>query len=282
MAYLLAGPFVAIIGIVAVYFVLHRKSVDKRSMYSARREQIEHKVRAARQRTMAGHGHVEKAPEPAPGASPFAQTQVQPTVTYEAPVYSPPPAAPLAPPPQRQPAAPAPMPWEQPSIPPPAPAQAPEPMPSAWDVPSAPAAPAEPFTPSPAPATIPPAPSEPAWTPAPQPAEPPRPMQPVAPAASTTSATSAGGWSVVSTPKESAEVAESAPKKKGKKEKAAADTSSSWQLASGDAPGMEADEPEVKQVSRTLVAVAQYAVLVVGLVMVLIGVMVMVANSRVT
>src|SRR6266852_2711430 len=99
MAYLLAGPFVAIIGIAAVYFVLHRKSVDKRSMYSARREQIEHKVRAARQRTLAGHGQVQKAPEPAAaGASPFAQTQVQPTITYEAPVYSPPPAAPLKPP----------------------------------------------------------------------------------------------------------------------------------------------------------------------------------------
>ncbi|HKW69924.1 MAG TPA: hypothetical protein VJP81_05015 [Candidatus Dormibacteraeota bacterium] len=279
MAYLLAGPFVALIGIVAVYFVLHRKSVDKRSMYSARREQIQHKVRAARQRTLAGQAHVAKAPDLAPAPSPFAQTQVQPTVTYEAPVYSPPPAAPMAPPPQRPPESPAPMPWEQPSIPPPAPA----PAPSGWDVPAAPAAPAAPFTPAPEPTAVPAAPSESLWTPAPRPAEPPPPVEPVAPAASSTaSATSAGSWSIVSTAKESAEVNAPVPKKKGKKDKAAPVTASSWQLASGDEPAIGADEAEVRQASGRLVAVAQYAVLVVGLVMVLIGVLVMVANSRVT
>src|SRR6266852_4832675 len=68
MLYLAAGPLVAIVGIVAVFFVLRRKSVEKRSMYSARRSQIEHKVRAARQRTLAPHGHVEKPPEPGPAA----------------------------------------------------------------------------------------------------------------------------------------------------------------------------------------------------------------------
>jgi hypothetical protein len=67
-------------------------------------------------------------------------------------------------------------------------------------------------------------------------------------------------------------------KKKSKKDKAA--QSSSWQLASGNAPGAEADE-EVKKPSATM-AIAQYAVLVVGLVMVLIGVLVMVANSHTT
>ena len=93
MAYLLAGPLVAVIGIVAVFFVLRRKSVDKRSMYSARRSQIEHKVRAARQRTMAPHGHAEKPAEPAPAAeSQFAPTQVQQAATYQAPAYEPPPA----------------------------------------------------------------------------------------------------------------------------------------------------------------------------------------------
>ena len=92
MAYLLAGPLVAIVGIVAVFFVLRRKSVEKRSMYSARRSQIEHKVRAARQRTLTPRGHAEKLAEPAPGAaSPFAQTQVQPTVAYQAPAYEAPP-----------------------------------------------------------------------------------------------------------------------------------------------------------------------------------------------
>ena len=85
----------------------------------------------------------------------------------------------------------------------------------------------------------------------------------------------------MSTTKESAE-APPEPKKKGKKEKAAAD-SSSWQLASGATPSdLDEEGTEVRQASGTLRAVAQYAVLVVGLVMVLIGVIVMVANAHVT
>src|SRR5438067_2725920 len=97
MAYLVAGPLVALVGIVAVFFVLRRKSVEKRSMYSARRSQIEHKVRAARQRTLTPHGH---SPRPAEqtavdaAPSPFAQPHAQATVAYEAPAYEPPPAAP--------------------------------------------------------------------------------------------------------------------------------------------------------------------------------------------
>src|SRR2546422_11576859 len=99
MAYLLAGPLVAIVGIVAVFFVLRRKSVDKRSMYSARRSQIEHKVRAASQRTMAPHGRSEKLSQPDPAAqSPLAATQVQETApTWQAPAYDPPPSARPAP-----------------------------------------------------------------------------------------------------------------------------------------------------------------------------------------
>ena len=119
-----------------------------------------------------------------------------------------------------------------------------------------------------------PAPSEPAWTPAPRPAEPMAPAEPAAPAAS---ATSAGAWSVVSTSKDGA-VAEPESKKKDK----GGAPASSWQLASGDAPGLEAEEPEGKRPAGTLMALAQYAILVVGLVMVLIGVLVMVANSHVT
>src|SRR5207244_2342968 len=201
MAYLLAGPLVAVIGIVAVFFVLRRKSVDKRSMYSARRSQLDHKVRAARQRTMAPHGHAETPAEP------------------------------------------------EPSTP----------------------APAEPCRPAPEPTPM-PSPSEPAWTPAPRPAEP-MPMEPVAPVAS---ATSAGAWSVVSTSKDSA-AAEPESKKKDRSAPA-----SSWQLASGDSPVLDAEEPTAKRSSGTLMAVAHYAILVVGLVMVLIGVLVMVANSHVT
>ncbi|HKW71424.1 MAG TPA: hypothetical protein VJQ08_01210 [Candidatus Dormibacteraeota bacterium] len=275
MAYLLAGPLVAIVGIGAVFFVLRRKSVEKRSMYSARREQIEHKVKAARQRTLAGHGHVEKTAAPAAGTSPFEQAPGQATATYEAPVFAAPPAAPPTAPPRRTPEAPAPMPWEQPSIPPPAQ----QPAPATFGYPTAAPAPVEPFTPAPEPSPAFPT-TEPAWTPEPAPAEPPRPAEPVAPARSTAAATSAGAWSVVSTSKESAEPAPQAKKKGKKKEADAGD--SPWQLASGEAPGAEADEPMIKQSSGTLMAVAQYAVLVVGLVMVLIGVLVMVANSHVT
>src|SRR5438067_13252361 len=122
MAYLLAGPLVAVIGIVAVFFVLRRKSVDKRSMYSARRSQIEHKVRAARQRTMAPHGHAEKPAEPAPAAeSQFAPTQVQQAATYQAPAYDASPARPAAPPSLKPPEARDASPWEQSSIHVPAP-----------------------------------------------------------------------------------------------------------------------------------------------------------------
>jgi len=278
MAYLLAGPLVAIVGIVAVFFVLRRKSVEKRSMYSARRSQIEHKVRAARQRTLTPRGHAEKLAEPAPGAaSPFAQTQVQPTVAYQAPAYEAPPVAPpSAPPPPRPEQAPSSPPWEQPSIPPPAP--------STFDFPDAapeayPPAPAEPFRPAPEPTPI-PASSEPAWTPAPRAAEPAAAPEPVAPAASAATSTSAAGsWSVVNSSKEPELSAE--PDSKRKRKDAGGPTSA-WQLASGEAPGLESDEPEAKRSSGTIMAVAQYAVLVVGLVMVLIGVLVMVANSRPT
>ena len=277
MYYLLAGPLVAVVGIVAIFFVLRRKSVEKRSMYSARRSQIEHKVRAARQRTMTPHGHTEK-PSAAPAdVSPFA-TQASQAATYQAPAYEPPPVAPpAAPPPRRQQEAPATMPWEQPSIPAPAP--------SSFDFPAAPAA--EPYAPSapvepdrPAPEPIPMPASEPAWTPEPIPVEPPRPREPGAPAAAASSSAAAGSWSVVSSEKESAASAEPAHKKRGKGK--GEQVAGSWQLASGDAPGMDSEESEVRRSSGTLMAVAQYAVLVVGLVMVLIGVLVMVANSHVT
>jgi hypothetical protein len=77
--------------------------------------------------------------------------------------------------------------------------------------------------------------------------------------------------------KASAEEAESKPgKKKGKKQ----DPGASWTLASGNAPGMEPDE--ISKAPSPLVPIAQYLVLVVGLVMVLIGVFVMIANSHVT
>jgi len=67
---LIVGPAAALLGVLAIFFVLRRKSVDKRSMYSARRSQIEHKVRAARQRTLAPHGRTEKVRCAGAGADP--------------------------------------------------------------------------------------------------------------------------------------------------------------------------------------------------------------------
>jgi hypothetical protein len=274
MAYLIAGPLVALVGIVAVFFVLRRKSVEKRSMYSARRTQIEHKVRAARQRTLAGRGRSERtSAQPMEAPSPFASTQVQPTVTYETPAYQAPPVVPPPPAPNQwgQPDPSAPAPWDTTSAPPQVdyPAAPAEP---AWTPPAyEPSAP-EPFQPAPEPTPM--APSEPAWTPAPSPAA--EPVAPLGQAASTASSTAAGGWSVVSPEKEGA-VEEQPAKRKQK-----GDDAGAWELASGDAPGMEAEEPEAKRPSGSLMAIAQYAILVVGLVMVLIGVLVMVANSKVT
>lgn len=283
MAYLLAGPVVCLLGIVAVYFVFHRKSVEKRSMYSARRQQIEHKVRAARQRTLTPKGHGAKATEARAGASPFDQQQGQ-AFEYFTPSSSPGPGpqppAPPAPafepspfattasaPPAQAPPTPPPVtpPPAEPQWGPPAAPEVPwEPEPAA----PPPAPPAEEFKPAPQP-TPRAEPSEPAWTPAPAPSQPATKIE--QPAAATASGSAAGGWSVVATTKGGAGDT-----------KRDQTTSSSWQLASGDAPGLEAEGEEVKRPSGNAVALAQYAVLVVGLIMVLIGVLVMVANSHVT
>ena len=291
MAYLIAGPCVALIGIVAVFFVLRRKSVEKRSMYSARRSQFEHKVRAARQRTLTPRGHGKLTAQTIPGdAAPSPFEAGQPTVAYETPAYDAPPVAPPSAPAWSQPQqASGPAPWDVPVSPaatrPPAPA--PDPAPAFDYPPPAPpvAPPPEYMAPAYTPAPDEPAPAEQVWTPAPAPSPPASHLEPAA-SATAASASAAGGWSIVTTEKESAATAApTAPDGDGKKKDrkgAPATDPSSWQLASGDAPGMQADEPEARRPSGTLVAVAQYAVLVIGLVMVLIGVIVMVANSKVT
>ena len=257
---LIVGPLAALVGLVAVFFVLRRKSVDKRSMYSARRSQIEHKVRAARQRTLAPHGRTEKVEEPAAGAAAPTSTWVTPApqATYEASAFEPPPAAP---PPQTKGThqAPTRSPWD---------VGAPTPAPTQFAPPEAPPAPAQTHAP-----TYPQAPSEPVWRPAPAPSEPARPIEPEKAAAASPAA-----WSVVSEAKESAETAVDQPKKKKGKRNAADAPPGGWALASGNAPGMESEE--VIKPPGQLVALAQYAILVVGLVMVLIGVLVMVANSQ--
>src|SRR6267378_861845 len=232
--YLLIGPFVAVVGLVAVFFVMRHRSVQTKSMYSSRRQQIERKVRAARQRTLTPSGkHPEGAGAPAqefiaPGME--GKTAI-PTATWGPPSAGPPVAPPQPPPPSEQV-------WEiGPTVPPP-----PE---QVWT----------------------PAPMEPVAPPPPEPV--PSPLEPQV----TTPAGGGAAWSIVGETKAGAE--EPVADKKGKK-----DRRSSWQLASGEAPGDDSGE-EVKGPSSAI-AVAQYAVLVVGLVMVLIGVLVMVANAHVT
>src|ERR1700674_1515543 len=81
----LAGPFVAIIGIVAVFFVMRHKSVQTRSMYSSRRSNLERKVRAARTRTLGPEKHDGKEPAHAGGP---------PALKYEPSAFAGPPVAP--------------------------------------------------------------------------------------------------------------------------------------------------------------------------------------------
>src|SRR2546426_610266 len=82
----------------------------------------------------------------------------------------------------------------------------------------------------------------------------------------------------------SSAAAEPATDKRDKKDKRDKEkrgqTGASWQLAAGELPGDEGDD--IAKKPSAAIAIAQYAVLVVGLVMVLIGVVVMVANSHVT
>jgi hypothetical protein len=259
---LLIGPAVAVVGLVAVFFVMRHKSVEKRSMYSSRRSQYEHKVRAALQRTLAPAKRAEKGSR----ADVDEGGMPAPVVTYEPSLYAGPPvASPPVKPTHSVPAHPA---WDTgPTVPaastptftPPAPPY--EPPPFEAPPPEAPAPAVEP----------------PAWTPtppdqAPMEQAPPERAAPV-PAAAATSAGSGASWSVVGETKGTAEPAPP-PKKKSKKDAQTA----TWTLASGEVAGEEDDDGPKR--STPIVAIAQYAVLVVGLVMVLIGVVVMVANSN--
>ncbi|HEX9098625.1 MAG TPA: hypothetical protein VF956_03960, partial [Candidatus Dormibacteraeota bacterium] len=188
----------------------------------------------------------------------------------------------------------------------PAPPVAPE---MAWEVgPTAPSTPAPPpptFAPSPPayappppsqPTYAPPPPSEPAYTPPPAPPAPeeewaPAAIQPMEtrrpePAAAPIEpvSTPAGGgaaWSIVGDSK-AASAEPDTGKKKSKKDKEKQDQpeGAAWQLSSGLMPGEEAGE-EIRPPSTAL-AIAQYAVFGLGLLMVLIGVIVTLANSHVT
>lgn len=286
--YILAGPAVALIGIVAVFFVMRHRSVQTKSMYSSRRSQIERKVRAARQRTLAPSGRGGKAPTQAEIAAAAAPSVTSPQ-DYQAPVYQAPPssppawdmgaspaaqAAPAATPAYEPPAAP---PYEPPSAPP-AYEQPPIPLP---DVPP-PETSAEPVWN--------PAPSDAVWSPAPAADMPPAPTPVAEPAVEQAPEplTPAGGgasWSIVgsevpagSEPERAAKAKDGKREREKQKEKR---PGNAWELASGDAPGEEGEDDAAKRPGAAM-ALAQYAVLVVGLVMVLIGVLVMIGNSKVT
>jgi hypothetical protein len=103
----------------------------------------------------------------------------------------------------------------------------------------------------------------------------------VAPQPASTPAGEGASWEIVGDGK--AATAEEPPRKgkDKKKDKQAAATGAAWQLSSGEAATEEGAAEEAKAPNPAM-AIAQYAVLVVGLVMVLIGVLVMVANSKVT
>jgi hypothetical protein len=251
-----------VIGIVAVVFVMRHKSVEKHSMYSARRSQIEHKVRAARQRTL---GPVKRAEKAGKGQASGETASPAPALTYEPSAYAGPP---VAPPPKKAPPAPAQQAWDSGPVTPVDTPAYPAPAPAYEPPPSPPAAPAPEYQPPPFEAPA----SQPEWTPSP-PLQPEPVPEPRAAEPASTSAGAGASWSVVGETKASAEP-DPTTKKKGSK---GAQTGT-WSLASGEVAGEE-DEEGPRKPSAVL-AIAQYAVLVVGLVMVLIGVVVMVANSH--
>ena len=240
----------ALIGIISVFFVLRHKSVEKRSMYSSRRSNLERKVKAARQRTLAPRGRGGKAP---------TEAEIAATPMTAAPAYQ-------APATQTQswdmPAAPAPV-YEPP---PPAPVPVYEPPPAA------PSAPVEPSTPTPSQPEWTPAPAEAVWTPAPS-ADIPRAREPEPVAAQPVVPAGEGAaWSIVGDARPGDDTQDKDKEKDKGKKKVKAAAGNAWELSSGEAPGEEEDD-EPKKPSAAM-ALAQYAVLVVGLVMV--------ANSKVT
>jgi hypothetical protein len=249
---LLVGPFLAVVGIVSVIFVMRHKSVQTKSMYSSRRQTIERKVRAARQRTLGPAKHDE--PDAAKAAPPVGAPG---TPTFQPAAFEGPPVAP----PSYDPSAAAPPTGFEPA----SPTAGSQP----WDV-----GPTAPPPPPPPPVIVQVPPPEPVWTPSVEPT----PQRP----AVETPAGAGASWSIVGEVKQEAEVGTGKGKKKKKRGKeAAGGGASGWQLASGEAPDTFYEDEEVKKPSAAM-AIAQYAVLVVGLVMVLIGVLVMVANSQVT
>ncbi len=238
---LLIGPLAALVGLVAVFFVMRHRSVQTKSMYSSRRAQIEHKVRAARQRTLGPQKRpADAATAMAPTGAPAGPAEI---VTDVAPAYAPPPGE-APPPPSRHV-------WDiGPTAPVPPPPQAPR----------APAPPPPVFAPAPEPPTeqLPP---EPMWTPTPADTQ-----QPAAEGAG-----GEAGWEVVREP------GEPRPPASAGRGKSRQPAGAGWEIVGG--PDTD-DASDKARVPSALLAVAQYVVLVLGLMIVLFGVLVMVADSH--
>ena len=114
MSPLAVGPVLAIIGIVAAFFVLRGKAKTRKSMYRTLRERREYDLRKARERATSAKGATEKAamereaaaqaaaaaaaPGPAPASKATVFTQEAAAAPPSAPQYTPP-EAPAAPPP---------------------------------------------------------------------------------------------------------------------------------------------------------------------------------------
>jgi hypothetical protein len=235
------GVLAAVVGLVSVFFVMRHRSVQTKSMYSLRRGQIEHKVRAARQRTLGPQKRPAEANAMTPTGGPAGPVEI---VTDVAPAYAPPPGEPPASPSRHV--------WDiGPTAPAPAPPQAARP-------PSPPPPPV--FAPlDPPTEQLPP---EPAWNPTPAGMD-------QAPAGA--AAGGEAGWEVVGEPGESSAPASGG---RGKSRKAAG---AGWEIVGG--PNVDEASDRGKGPSAVL-AVAQYVVLVLGLMIVLFGVLVIIANSN--
>ncbi|HLQ62701.1 MAG TPA: hypothetical protein VK131_12650, partial [Candidatus Acidoferrales bacterium] len=136
---LLIGPLIAVIGILVAVYVLRGKAAEKRSLYSAQRDRLAHKVQEARERTLAPIARAEKeaekrekeaekkasrhghgAPAEAPAAksaweysptAPAPSAPMEPSSTRAGePAWTPTSAPPSAPPPPPLPPVPAPTP----------------------------------------------------------------------------------------------------------------------------------------------------------------------------
>jgi uncharacterized integral membrane protein len=101
----------------------------------------------------------------------------------------------------------------------------------------------------------------------------------MAPQPASTPAGEGASWEIIGDAKAATAEEPARKSKDKKKDKQAAATRSPWQLASGEAASEEGAAEEAKA-PNPVMAIAQYAVIVVGLLMVLIGVLIMVANQK--